>query len=92
MFLVELIFEPEGSLALGGQGHGTIRGPVALDRERGSVGLGQAFHDAGTVPFRHRFAEMDDPQLGHELTLQLRAAGGKQFGSHPQPLRGRAVV
>jgi hypothetical protein len=33
MFLVELIFEPaEGSLALGGQGHGTVRGPVALDR------------------------------------------------------------
>jgi hypothetical protein len=31
MFLVELIFEPaEGSLALGGQGHGTVRGPVAL--------------------------------------------------------------
>jgi hypothetical protein len=29
MFLVELIFEPaEGSLALGGQGHGTVRGPV----------------------------------------------------------------
>ena len=33
MFLVELIFEPaEGSVALGGQGHGTVRGPVALDR------------------------------------------------------------
>ena len=33
MFLVELILKPaEGSLALGGQGHGTVRGPVALDR------------------------------------------------------------
>jgi len=33
MLLVELIFEPaEGSLALGGQGHGTVRGPVALAR------------------------------------------------------------
>ncbi len=44
------------------------------------------------VPFRRRLAEMDGPQLGHELTPQLRAGGGQQFGSHPQPLRGRAVV
>jgi hypothetical protein len=60
--------------------------------ERGSVGLAQTFHDAGTVPFRRRFAEMDGTQLGNELAPQLRAADGKQLGSHPQPLRGRAVV
>ena len=57
-------------------------GPSHGTSERGGVGLGQAFHDARTVPFRRRFAEMDGPQLGHELTPQLRAAGGKQFGSH----------
>jgi hypothetical protein len=51
--------------------------------ERGGVGLGQAFHDARTVPFRRRFAEVDGPQLGHELRPQLRTAGGQQFGSDP---------
>ena len=70
--------------------------PAGLDRraasERGGVGLGQSFRDARLVPFRCRLAEVDGPQLGHELTPQLRAAGGEQFGSHPEPLRGRPVL
>ena len=59
------------------------RGQNHATSERGGVGLGQAFHDARTVPFRRRFAEMDGPQLGHELRPQLRTAVGQQFGSHP---------
>jgi hypothetical protein len=58
----------------------------------GGVGRGQACHDARTVPFRRRLAEVDGAQLGHVRAPQLRAAGGQQFGSYPQPLGGRAVL
>src|SRR5260370_38628272 len=61
-----------------GQNHGAS--------ERGGAGLAQAFCDAGTLPFRGRFAELDDPQLVHELTPQLRTAVGQQFLSDPPPL------
>jgi hypothetical protein len=33
--------------------------------------------------FRRRLAEMDGPQLGHELTPQVRPAGCEQFCWHP---------
>ena len=60
-----------------------VRGSPRRASERGDVRLGEAFHDARTVLFRRRFAEMDAAQLGHELTPQLRPAGCEQFCSHP---------
>src|SRR6185437_15611457 len=67
---------------------GDCQRPLARVGER----LGQAFHDARAILIPGRLAEMDRPQLGHELIPQRRAAGGEQFRAHPQPFRGRAVV
>jgi hypothetical protein len=36
-----------------------------------------------TIPFQRRFAEMDGPQLGHELSPQLRPPRGRAVSQTP---------